>query len=281
MTLHTTLRISLLGLALTILLSNVLVAQGVSVAGDNVQLSGFGEVDAEKTVQHWVDQEKQRMSSELGLRVDRIAEVCQLEESETKKLRLAVKGIVSKRINAGRLQLQKFVFASGLVDEDPEIDQEFEKKDKLNFYGGSRAVEGVVEFRTYFSVPMMDHPLWQKTLEKSLTDEKLKLYSDYRVAANTRVLRHAVDHWVTDFNSKVILTEQQATSIANHMTNKLVPDVTPVFPRTIRQASKIIESSFGPADSLNELLNQKQIELRESAAKARSASVGWGGGPPR
>ena len=188
---------------------------------------------------------------------------------------------MNKRINAGRLQIQKFVFASGLVEEDPEIDQEFEKKDKLNFHGASRSQEGVVEFRSYFSVPMLDHPLWQKTLEKSLTDEKLKLYSDYRVAANTRVLRHAVDYWVTDFDSKVILTQQQATSIANHIATKLVPDVTPVFPRTVRQATKIIESSFGPADSLNELLNPKQIELRESVAKARSANVGWGSGPPR
>lgn len=281
MTLHKTLRISFLGLALTILLSNVLVAQGVSVAGDNIKLSGFGQVDAEKTVQHWVDLEKKRMSSELGLRVDRIAEVCELEESETKKLRLAVKGIVNKRINAGRLQIQKFVFTSGLVEEDPEIDQEFDEKDKLNFHGASRAVEGVVEFQSYFSVPMMDHPLWQKTLEKSLTDEKLKLYSDYRVAANTKALQHAIGLWVSQLDSKVILTDQQAASISNHIATKLVPDVTPVFPRTVRQASKIIESSFGPADSLNELLNQKQIELRESTANARSASVGWGGGPPR
>ena len=115
MTLHTTLRISLLGLALTMLLSSVLAAQGVSTVGGQVKLSGFGQVDAEKTVQHWVDQQKQRMSSELELLVDRIAEVCQLEESETKKLRLAVKGVVSKRVTAGRLQLQKFMYTSGLV----------------------------------------------------------------------------------------------------------------------------------------------------------------------
>ena len=281
MTLHTTLRISLLGLALTMLLSSVLAAQGVSTVGGQVKLSGFGQVDAEKTVQHWVDQQKQRMSSELELLVDRIAEVCQLEESETKKLRLAVKGVVSKRVTAGRLQLQKFMYTSGLVEEDPKIDQEFEEKDKLNFYGGSRAREGAVEFQTYFSVPMIEHPLWQKTLERSLTDEKFVLYFDHCVAANEKVLRHAIDHWVAELNSKVILAGDQAAKITSHMATKLIPEVTSVFPRTVRQASKIIESTFGPADSLDELLNKKQIELRESADNARRAGVRWGSGPPR
>ena len=274
MTLHTTLRISFLGLALTILLSSVLAAQGVSVDGNGVvRLSGFGQVDIEKTVQHWVEQHEQRMRSEFELRVDRIAEVCQLKEAATKRLRLAAKGVVSKRIDSARLQIQKFAFTSGLVEDDPGIDQEFEAKDKLILRSANGLDDGTVEFASRFAVPMIDHPLWQTTLKRALTDEKLKVYSDYRIAANTRVLRNGIDYWVSQLDAKVILTDQQKTTLTNRLATRLSSKVTPVFPRTVGQARNLARYSYHNDDSLGELLNQKQIELR-SRIDIRSG-VSW------
>jgi predicted component of type VI protein secretion system len=245
------------------LLSSALAAQGVSVDGNGVvRLSGFGQVDIEKTVQHWVEQHEPRMSSEFELRVDRIAEVCQLEESETKKLRLAAKGVVSKRINAARLQIRKFAFKSGLVEEDPGIDQEFEGRDELKLYSAQKHGEGTVEFASRFAVPMIDHPLWQATLKRALTDEKLKLYSDYRITTNTRVLRHGIDYWLSELDAKVILTDQQRTALTSRLLTRLSSEVTPFFPRMVRQARNLAKSSYRNDDSLGGLLNKKQIGLR-------------------
>jgi len=256
------------------LLSNVLAAQGVSTDRDgNVRLSGFGQVDIEKTVQYWVDQHEPRMRSEFELRVDRIAKVCQLDESETKRLRLAAKGVVSKRIDAGRLQIRKFAFTSGLVEEDPKIDQEFEASDTLKLSRANRIEEGTVEFGSRFIVPMIDHPLWQTALKRALTDEKLKVYSDYRIAANKKVLDHAINYWVSDLDSKVILTDEQVTAITNLFTNRLTSKVTPVFPRTVVQGRNMVKYSSREDDSLDELLNEKQIELK-SKHVIRSG-VGW------
>ena len=256
------------------MLSNVLAAQGVTIDGDGiVRLSGFGQVDIEKTVQHWVDQHEPRMRSEFELRVDRIAEVCQLDEPETKRLRLAAKGVVSKRINAGRLQIRKFAFTSGLVEEDPGIDQEFEARDTLKLSGANRIDEGTVQFRSRFAVAMIDHPLWQTTLKRALTDEKLKEYSDYRIAANKKVLRCAINYWVSELNAKVILTDEQVTAITNLLTTRLTSKVTPVFPRTVRQGKNLVKYSSREDGALDELLNEKQIELR-SEHVIRSG-VGW------
>ena len=130
-------------LVLVCFLQSSLLAQGigVSVMNNRVQLTGFGEVDLEKTTDAWADSLREEISQKMELQIAQVVDICGLTESETKKVQLAVKGIVSKRIASGSEQVRAFALSSGLVDpnensEDKE-EREYSKQDKLIFYGAS------------------------------------------------------------------------------------------------------------------------------------------------
>ena len=263
-------------------------AQGVAVMGpNNVILQGFGEVDLDKTVDHWTENLKSKFIPKMDLKITQLIEICQLDDADSKKLRIAVKGIISKRIQSGSKQVRQFAIASGLVEEDPdnpEEVEEFGEDDRLKFYGASPRLNKVVEFKSYFAKQLIDHPLWVKTLEKTLSDEQMKRYKDYQLGTQQRLLDLAIDCWIVRLDAIVPLSEKQFSDIRNRMKEDLKDEVSVTAPGTLGAAQSIVHKAFKNSKSLGDLLNAEQTKRRVGLIKKQvvvGSSVSWGANPNR
>lgn len=262
---------------------NVYGQLGVSISNNQVQLEGFGEVDLEKTVEAWSEYNRNLINQKMDLLIAQVNDVCKLSEKDTKKLQLSVKGIVSKRIAAGSEQVVAFAKKSGLVDDEEEqAEKEYAKHDQLKFYGASPQPEGIVQLSTYFEMPLIDHPLWSKALETSLSAEQLELYQQHRMSVNRKFLHAAIDLWIAQLDAQVFLTGKQVDDITNSLKKQLDEAVTTSFPMSLKQANSFVNNKFGlQFDSLGDLLNEKQTERRKSILNRPRGRVGWGNGPTR
>ena len=263
-----------------------LAAQGVTVWGpNNVKLQGFGEIDLDKTVDHWTENLKSEFIPRMNLKIAQLIEICELDDADGLKLRIAVKGVVSKRIQSGSKQVRQFSIASGLVEENPdnaEDPEEFGEHDLLKFYGASSRPNKVVEFKSYFSKQLIDHPLWVKTLERTLSDEQLKRYKDYQLGTQQRLLDLAIECWIVRLDSDVPLSEKQFSNIRNRMKEELKEEVSVTAPGMLGTAQSIVRKAFKNPESLGDLLTAEQTKRRVELAKPQGgSSVSWGANPNR
>ncbi len=187
---------------------------GVSVDNGAVQLTGFGDVDLDKTVEVWSKYNRDLINQKMELLIAQVDDVCNLTDKETQKLKLSVKGIISKRIAAGREQVEVFTQKSGLIELEGDVQQEeYPKHDQLSIYAASPQDEGVVQLSSFFDTPLIEHPLWSKALENALSAEQLELYQQHRIGVNRKFLNAAIDLWVAEIDAQVFLTTAQVTEI--------------------------------------------------------------------
>lgn len=260
-----------------------LFSQGVAVGPNGIKLPGFGEVDLEKTVEHWANLQREQIVGKMDLQIARIIAVCELDELEAKKFRIAAKGVISKRIAVGSQQIKEFAFESGLVQVKTEIEGTYASQDKLKFYGARQAADGVVEFKSYFDLPLFEHPLWKNTLKKTLSPKRFERYKQHQLATNQRLFEIGIDSWIANLNSEVFLSADQIVQIKARIEELLNDSVTISSPATLKQAVHTVDKEFGTnAESLGELLNEQQTARRLFLLKPQQrVGVGWGSGPDR
>lgn len=278
------------------LMSSQLAAQGIGVSSgpNGVRLSGFGDVNLEKTVENWSKLQREEIQLRTELQIQQIRDTCGLSDNESKKVRLAVKGIISKRLAAGNEQIHEFALNSGLVEKDPdendgdENEKVDEEKDygpnRLKFYGARPMPEGVVNLSCYFETPLSEHPLWVKTVQKTLSAEQFEKYEAMRIDRNQKLMNAAIDSWVAQLDSQVFLTSGQMEKVTEQVRSTMKKDVTLTTPVSLKQASMMVNKQFGmDYQSLGDLLNEQQTTRREKLLPrgGGGARVSWGAGPNR
>lgn len=242
---------------------------GVNFGPDGPKLSGFGDVDLEKTVEYWVERNDKKVVPQMELYLQRLSEVCQLDETDTTRLRFALKGVLNRRTKSASLQIEQFAYQSGLVELPPDqqqdnADVDEEAKDDLVISSAALKGDGLVALGAEFKRPFHEHPLWIATLEKTLTPQQLEDYRNYQLENNRRNLYLAIDVWVASLDSEVSLSPAQIDSITQHIRQQLMPKVTTTYPRKINEASELVEQSYGlKEDSLGSLFSPQQVGLRK------------------
>ncbi len=262
------------------------VAQGIGVAAGQggVTLTGFGNVDIDKTVERWAKAQRFEIGSKMDLRVAQVVDVCGLDESEAKKLKIAAKGIVGRRISAGQRQIEVFSKKSGLTPEaDVPDDVDVPEQDELQIYGASPLGNGVVGLSTYFKKPLSSHPLWTKTLERTLTAEQMKKYKEFRRVANLRLFYSAIDVWLAKLDTEIFMSTQQQANIQKMLRKQGEKLVTDRHPEKFSQASDLIIKNVGskPEMFAKELSELQLKRLKASLEPQQRSSVSWGARPKR
>lgn len=272
-------RFTLTAIAFTLMLAARVQGEGVAVGRDGVTLSGFGEVDPDKTVQHWADREQTDIKTRLNLQIELLTDACELGEANVKKLRLAAQTITARRIAAGREQVMRFLYDSSLVTADEELPEaRVRSRDDVWLpYGAGNLNNGIVEFKGEFSTPLLEHPLWVKVLRSSLSDAQMKKYEDLRKQRNRALLSTAISMALSEMDQQIYLSEKQIRDIHAHALDSLGSEVTSKSPASLREANSMTRIMFRDADVFKPFLRSTQIErlqfIRDN--KVRS-SVGWG-----
>lgn len=241
-------------------------------------LNGFGAVDLEKTIDYWVERNNNKVTLQIDLYLQRVNEVCQLNENEAARLKLALEGVARRQTKSASLQIQEFAYQSGLVKlpqdhqeyvadievEEAEQDDE-EEKETLVIFSASLKGDGVVALGAEFKKSFLEHPSWIATLEKNLTPEQLEAYRNDRRESNLRNLYLAIDVWVAALDAEILLSTEQSDSITKHIRRQLTPKVTSRYPTKVKEASEWVEQVYGQNDnSLGDLLKPEQTGLRQA-----------------
>ena len=217
-------------------------AVGIHMNNNQVTLTGFGEVNVDKTLDAWSKSEREKIEPLLNLQVDLLCKVCELNEKETKKLRIAVKGVVSKRLSHGRMQMEAFIYSSKLakptkenVDLVSDVQLRLKTKsiDVMKPYAASETANGVVTFWTYFEEPVEDHPMMAKMMKKILSEEQRKIYEEHLLERNMSIVDAAVSLWVVDQEATLFLSKEQREKISQQAKDKFYKKVTLTYPVTI------------------------------------------------
>ena len=260
---------------------------GVGFGQDGAKLTGFGDVKLDELVEFWESKQREEINTKMDLLAEQITRVCELTEPEQQKLRVAIKGVIKKRLTIGTEQLTEFAYTSNLVTKPAgwvPSEEEYEKADKLHFYAAGLAPNGLPDLGSYFGAPLQEHPLWQKTLERTLPEEKFEKFREYRISRNSYRLKTAIAAWIASLDAEIFLTDQQIENITNKLTEDLQPEVSLVFPVTARQAELLVDRRFGKShDSLGDLITEDQTARRKVMMRPNRASsrVGWGNPPDR
>ncbi len=258
---------------------------GVNVGPNGPTLSGFGNVDLQKTTEFWADSQIQTILPQMELRVDQIIELCGLSEEEANRIRLAVKGVVSKRTAAASRQIEEFVYSSGLAEPPSDFERgpEVMQHDQLVFFSAHPVGDGVVALGADFKLAITEHPLWINTIEKTLTASQFEKYRQFRMDHSRKLLHLAIDYWVASLESDVVLSPQQTDAVTVFIRNELDKLVTMEYPASMRQATETVEKAFaGNSDSLGNLLTEKQTALRRMRlVQPAGPKASWGTAPNR
>ena len=261
-------------------------AQGVSV-GREIRLSGFPVPNMEKSGEEWAELQRKEFETLMNLQIDMIDRDCDLSEGQIRKLRVATKGVLDRRIQVGLKRLKEFAYASQLVplEEGQKIDNprpdrfnDEDGPDALRIYGAKAIDQDVVLFFTKHATSITDHPMWQQILNKTLNADQLERYQNASVVRNSYLLRNAVGKWVSDLNEQLYLSESQREKITKHVNETLSAKVTPSFPDQVEKADGLVDENFRDLDeTIEEVLTPKQVERWKDRRKDRvGPSVSWG-----
>lgn len=261
-------------------------AQGVSV-GRQIRLSGFPVPDLEKSGEEWATLQRKEFLTLLQLQIEMIDRDCDLTEAQVRKLRVATKGVLDRRIQTGLKRLNEFAVASELVPlkegqvvDNPRPDKvnQEDGPDGLRIYGAKAVAEDVVLLFTKHPVSITDHPMWQSILEKTLTTEQLARYQNASKIRNSYLLKNAVGKWVSELNEQLYLSESQREKITSHVDDTLQKMVTPAFPDQVGKANKLVDQNFQDLDAtIERVLSPKQVERWKQRKVRVAPSVSWGG----
>jgi hypothetical protein len=255
--------------------------QGVAMGNGVVTLSGFGDVDLEKSVELWAENYRSQSTLKMDLIISRMQTICEVEENDSKKLRLTVKGIVGKQIATGRKQAAAFLMKSGVVPSDENLEeQEYEEDEKLTFYAASPGAESTIVIGAFFEVPITEHPLWIRAFNNTLNEIEIKRYQEFQVKQNTILIHAAIDLAIGELNAKIYLTDEQVNQLRQHLRVENADLATTSSPSTINYATRIARALANQPELIDEFLTPKQLELRKALAPPIGvARVSWGRGP--
>ncbi|MGB7346557.1 MAG: hypothetical protein WBD20_20215 [Pirellulaceae bacterium] len=251
--------------------------QGVQISPLGVKLTGFGQVDVEKTIEHWADSERAAITGEMNLQVELLKMVCDLDQSETDKLRGLVAVVATRRLLNGRKQLKEFIYASQLADRNPDepaMNEEFE--DKLTPYRAGKGEEGVVKIAARFDRPLNEQPLWKKVLKSSLSPQQWGKYETHCRDRNLMFVAAAVTREIADLDSKVFLDSTQSGELRSKVMEALKTHVTLDRPSSISQAEVMSQPWFGDRENLKPFLRDSQLKHLEKIEQVKSMrGVSW------
>ncbi len=264
-------------IGLVLLACKSLPAQGVSNGPRGTKFHGFGEVNGQKTVDFWADNEKQNTEGSLHLQIELIRGVCNLTDAEEAKLRLAAKGVISRRIASGRAQLTKFIVDSELVEKAPEGTRiEENPQNKLRAFGATQLPDGVVYLSTEFEVPATEDPLWTKILESTLSEEQLRLLNEHYIQRNETFLQTAITLSIADLDQRIFLSDEQKKQMSQYFFELFENQVTPLMPMTVTQARNIVRPAFRDLSHFKDQLRPSQFNRLSALRNQPRASMGWG-----
>lgn len=265
---------AIVAFSLVVLLFGTAFGEGVMVGRGGVKLKDFGAVDLEKTVEHWAAREEEKVAGELNLRIELLTKVCDLQEREVKKLRLAVTAVTRRRLASGREQLEHFIYTSELIKRDEKL-AELNVDDKLIPYRAKSLDDGVVLIATRFERPLDQQPMWKKILKNSLSQSQWMKYEQHRSNRNLAILRVAVTAAVADLDDKVFLTQEDRIELTNQVLKDLSGKVTLDRPSSMKQAQEISGPYFEEINNLKKYLRPTQFERLTQIAGQDVRGVGW------
>ena len=258
----------------TLLFISTAFAEGVMVGRDGVKLNGFGNVDLDKTIAHWAENERQILGSELDLRIELLTNVCELKDREVNKLRLAAKAVVRRRMSSGKEQLTQFIYESGLVAPDEELNH-VDYEDKLVPFRAKSLDNGLVHISTRFEQPLDQRPMWTKVLKNSLSESQWSKYQKHRITRNTGILKAAVSAGISDLDDSIFLTQADRSNLINSIVTDLSKTVTLDRPSNMKQANEIARSYIKQIENLKPHLRASQYARLEQLANEVKGGVSW------
>ncbi|QDT13127.1 hypothetical protein [Planctomycetes bacterium K23_9] len=252
-------------------------SQGVSINNGRVRLTGFGDVDAEKTIEDWADRERVATTGELNLQIELLTEICGLSEGESKKLKLAAMTVSQRRLVTGRKQMRQFIYESGLVPLPPdaaEIQKTFD--DVLTPFRAKKG-DGFVVIQTRFQQALNERPLWGKVIKSTLSPAQYRKYDDHCRNRNRVFVDASVSQSLAILDAQVFLTAFQQDAIRKSVTAAMLPTITLQRPSSVGQADQNVRPWFGNRDHLKPFLRESQLKrlVKIDEVQKAGGGVGW------
>ncbi len=184
-------------------------------------------VAAKKRVERYVSQQKKTSESRLLALIDDMDRICQLDQSQLKKLRFAAKGAVSSYV--GKIEKQQNdVYRRQFGDAWDKDETEDNDKEKVKPVDGAanqfqRAVmvENIVfAGRNTSSYAIENEKIWKDNFSKILTDEQS---SKYKTALAERHKFHrsaAVNSFIARIDKQLLLSTKQRDAITKVIDEK-------------------------------------------------------------
>jgi hypothetical protein len=268
----------LVAIAITTMVSPCLaLAQGVSISRGKVKLIGFGKIDIDKTIDYWADQERASATADLNLQAELIAEICDLSEDETAKLRHAGAAVARRRLLDGRKQMRQFIFKSKLAtpdEKEPVSDEVF--TDVLTPFKAAEFEVGIVALQARFEEPLHARPLWKKMLQSVLSQTQFQTYANHYRDRNRMFVNASITQAITDLDAQVYLTAEQRHSIQESVQTVLDPLINMDSPSSIEQANQHVLPWFKERENLAAFLRKtQQSRLAQIDEAKNQRGVSW------
>ncbi len=176
---------------------------------------------AKQRVEQYLTQQKQNSENRLATVVDEIHRVCDLDDSQLKKLRFAAKGAVSKYIAKIEKQ-QNDMYRRQFGEAWDRDDEEDNKKadDENAALNRQVMVERVFATSIYSSYPVENEKIWKDNFAKVLTSEQTAKYKA-AMAERQKFQRSAAVHsFIARIDKQLLLTTQQRDTITKLIDEK-------------------------------------------------------------
>lgn len=258
--------------------SGIARGQGVSVSPQGVKLQGFGDVDANATIEHWASEEQRRATEYLGLHIELLRDVCELSDDEVTKLQFAAKGVAVRRVNSGKQQLKRFMIESELIPHEDFESEPPAEADKLLISGAAnnRDQPGLVVFQTQFAQSLLEHTLWQSVLKSTFPPQQFEAYEAFTRKRNLHFLATALASAVAHLDSQVCLSPEQRAKLIDNLQHELSRKVTLVFPSNLEQAGQMTLPIISDVEQLRPFLREDQVRRLVDVREAQNhRGVSW------
>ena len=178
---------------------------------------------AKKRVTNYLNQMKSSSENRLAVVLEDIDRICQLDESQTKKLRFAAKGAVSKYVAKLEKQ-QNDMYRRQFGDkwDEDENEEETDKPEENRFQPARGAVmfERVAWVGRQQNYAVENEKIWKDNIKKVLSEEQTKKYDEALKERNEFRRNAAVNTFIAQIDRQLLLTKSQRELITKLIDQK-------------------------------------------------------------
>ena len=268
-------------LLLTILVA--MVAWQIPCVAQQVVVQLNANNDGREQFDELMDNLKGGMEFRLNSRIRDLESICELNGEQARKLRVAAKGAVGEVMETESEKLMKTLrqYQQQAGFDVEKLDREREAKANGSEKNGSEEEVGdeddedddddqvIRNFAFVLMAPLANSiessSLWEKSLEKVLTEEQTKAYEDAQSERDEFYKRAAVDRFVAGVEMKLFLTPDQRESVTEvvlkEFGDKLVDQLK--FEELNRNRGLQVRNGLAPdpeyEDLVRDILTEEQL----------------------